>query len=124
MRHRLQRTFALAILAVYLAAAGPIAQQGEQDSGSRALFESGKTWAAAGQADEAREAWNAALEKAQDAQTRVAILEALGESYQYGGELGACAAEKGEGLWGYPCPGRMMKLGAGGRLRFRVRMAV
>lgn len=112
MRYRLQRLFAVAVLAVCLAAA-------DQDSDSRELFESGKALATAGQAERAREAWNAALEKAQDAQTRVAILEALGESYQYAGELARAEAslrsalEIGEAAWGesLQVAGTMSRLG-------------
>ncbi|MEA2564017.1 MAG: hypothetical protein QOH06_5521 [Acidobacteriota bacterium] len=111
MRYRLRRTFAAAILAVCLAAADPIDSQN--------LLESGKAWAAAGQADKAREDWNAALEKTQDAQTRVAILEALGESYQYGGDLTRAEAsfrsamETGEAAWGesLQVAGTMTRLG-------------
>ncbi|HEX5720810.1 MAG TPA: tetratricopeptide repeat protein, partial [Thermoanaerobaculia bacterium] len=115
----------MAVLAVCLAAAGPVTPQGEQDSGSQALFESGNALAAAGQADKAREAWNAALEEAQDAQTRVAILEALGESYQYGSELARAEAsfrsalETGEAAWGesLQAAGTMTRLGNVLRLR-------
>lgn len=70
------------------------------------LFVGAAALAREGKGDEARAALQAALDRATDAQTRVAVLEALGESYQYAGDLARAetsfrsALAAGEAAWG------------------------
>jgi CHAT domain-containing protein len=70
------------------------------------LLETGAAWSKAGRGDKAREALQTALAEAPDAQTRIAIGEALAESYQYANEMARAeaafrsAAETGETAWG------------------------
>jgi CHAT domain-containing protein len=66
----------------------------------------GEALAQGRQADEARAVWQAAATETADAQARVALLEALGESYLYGNEMAHAEAslrsalEVGEAAWG------------------------
>ncbi|HYN22557.1 MAG TPA: CHAT domain-containing protein, partial [Thermoanaerobaculia bacterium] len=70
------------------------------------LFATGEARAKEGQSAAARESWQAALAEARDAQARVAILEALGESYERANQLADAEAslrsalEVGEAAWG------------------------
>jgi CHAT domain-containing protein len=70
------------------------------------LLKASEAWTKGGQGARARSALQAALAAAQDPQTRVVLREALGESYQYSGELARAEAsfhsslEVGESVWG------------------------
>ena len=70
------------------------------------LFETAAAFSQEGQGDKAREALQAALGKAADPRTRVAVLEAMAESHQYSGQLARAeaafrsAVEAGEAAWG------------------------
>ncbi|HWN44115.1 MAG TPA: CHAT domain-containing protein [Thermoanaerobaculia bacterium] len=70
------------------------------------LLEAGEAWSQAGRGDRAREVWHKALAEAQDAQARVAALEALGSSFELASEMAKAEAsfrsalEAGEAAWG------------------------
>jgi CHAT domain-containing protein/Tfp pilus assembly protein PilF len=70
------------------------------------LLQVSHAWSKKGQGDRARSALQAALAQAGDAQTRGALWEALGESYQYANEMAQAEAsfrsalEAGETAWG------------------------
>lgn len=84
----------------------PLVQGGHGELRCWILFESGEAWAKDGQRDKARSAWQAALAEARDAQTRVALWEALGDSFQDSDEIVQAEAsfrsalEAGETAWG------------------------
>ena len=69
------------------------------------LLQSSEAWSKGGQVDKARSALQSALDEARDAQTRIAILEALGESYRSANEMTRAeesfrsAMEIGETAW-------------------------
>jgi CHAT domain-containing protein/Tfp pilus assembly protein PilF len=91
------------------------------------LFEESKASSNAGRGDKAREALEAALADAPDAQTRVAVQEALAESHQYAGDLARAEAgfrsalETGEAAWGecLVVAGTLTRLGNVLRLQHR-----
>ncbi|HEX9941980.1 MAG TPA: CHAT domain-containing protein [Thermoanaerobaculia bacterium] len=70
------------------------------------LLQISGAWSASGQGDRARAALQAALAEARDAQTKIVVGEALGESYQLAGEMARAessfrsALEVGETAWG------------------------
>jgi CHAT domain-containing protein/Tfp pilus assembly protein PilF len=70
------------------------------------LLQVSEAWSQGGQGDRARSALQEALAEARDAQTKVEILEALGENHRYAGELARAetslrsALEVGEAAWG------------------------
>lgn len=96
---------------------------------ARVLLETGAAWARAGQADKAREAFQAALAAAPDAETRVAAGEALAESYQYANELARAeaafrgAVQTGEAAWGESLPVARTLARLGNILRLQQRLA-
>jgi CHAT domain-containing protein/Tfp pilus assembly protein PilF len=91
------------------------------------LLETGAAWSKAGRGDKARDALQTALAEEPDAQTRVVLGEALGESYQYANEMARAeavfrsAVEAGETAWGesLQVSRLMVRLGNVLRLQYR-----
>lgn len=98
--------FALALGIALLAAPAPLRAGADPEQKAWALFVKAEAWAKAGQSDKARDALQAALAEATDPQTRVAIGELLGETFQYANEMARAEAtfrqalETGEAAWG------------------------
>lgn len=74
--------------------------------GSWLLLQASEAWSRSREGDKARSTLQTALAEARDAQTQVAFLEGLGESYQYSNEMALAessfrsALEIGESAWG------------------------
>jgi CHAT domain-containing protein/Tfp pilus assembly protein PilF len=99
VNYQLRRSLALAILGLGFCA-------GATASPASGLAETSGPGAIVEEADKTRSALRAALAEARDAQTRVPLWEALGESYQYANEMASAesafrsALEAGEAAWG------------------------
>lgn len=84
----------------------PLVQRAEPSLRCWLLLQVSEAWSKGRQGDKAGSALQAALAEAQDAQTRVALWEALGTSYRYANEMAHAEAsfrsalEAGEAAWG------------------------